>query len=150
MSKRDIEVLARGVCVVEGQVLLCYTRGAENTYLPGGHVDFGERTAEALCREIREEMDLESLAGRFLGVVEHEFDQKGEPHCEINLVFELRIPGLRPDGEPPSVEAHLGFLWVPADPDALRAAHLEPAPLCDLVPAWSQGAAPAFASTLPA
>lgn len=148
MSKGEIEVMARGVCIVEGRLLLCHTRRANNTYLPGGHVDFGEPAARALCREIREELGLKASSGRFLGVVEHVYRQKGRRHCEVNLVFELRIPGLRPDTPPPSAEGHLDFRWARATPRALRAAGLEPAPLCALIPAWLKGAPPAHASTL--
>ena len=149
MSKGEIEVMARGVCMVRGRLLLCHTRRASNTYLPGGHVDFGEPAARALCREIGEELGLKARAGRFLGVVEHVYRQKGRRHCEVNLEFELRIPGLRSDSPPPSAEGHLDFRWVPATPAALRAANLEPEPLRGLVPAWAQGATPAYASTLP-
>ena len=72
MSKK-IEILARGVLVQNGRVLLCHTKGAANTYLPGGHVEFKESARAALCREIKEEMGLDSTAGRFLGAVEHSF-----------------------------------------------------------------------------
>ena len=52
-----IEVIARGVCVAGGRVLLCRAKGGSSTYLPGGHVEFGETGREALVREMREEKD---------------------------------------------------------------------------------------------
>ena len=86
-----IEVIARGVCVVGGKILLCRAKGGATTYLPGGHVEFGETGRQALVREIREEMGLESTAGAFLGVVENSFLQHGKPHAEVNLVYRLTL-----------------------------------------------------------
>ena len=129
-----VEVIARGVCVVDGQVLLCHGRKAVLTYLPGGHIEFRETARQALVREIREELGREAEAGRFLGCCEHAFVQKGEPHAEINLVFELRIPGLRPGAAVEAAEDWIGFRWQPLD--RLEEASLEPAPLRTLIADW--------------
>lgn len=43
-----IEVIARGVCVAGGKVLLCRPKAGGYTYLPGGHVEFGETSREAV------------------------------------------------------------------------------------------------------
>lgn len=133
MSKH-IEFLARGVFVDKGKILLCHTKGATNTYLPGGHVEFGESAGMALCREIKEELGCRSSVRRFLGVVEHTFKQKGERHCEVNLVFELQVEGLRYPAKPVSMEDYIEFEW--ASLKRLRASSLEPAALCRLVPVW--------------
>jgi 8-oxo-dGTP pyrophosphatase MutT (NUDIX family) len=130
----NVEVIARGVCVVDGQLLLCHGKKAALTYLPGGHIEFRETGRQALVREIREEMGREAVAGRFLGCCEHCFMQKGEPHAEINLVFELTVPGLVPGAPVEAAEAWIGFRWQPLD--QLDAASLEPAPLRTLVAAW--------------
>ncbi len=86
-----IETIARGVCVVDGKVLLCRGKGLNSTYLPGGHIEFGEKGAEALVREMKEETGLDAVAGKLLGVVENSFMQKGQRHCEINLVYEMSL-----------------------------------------------------------
>lgn len=142
-DKRHIEILTRGVCVMRGHVLLCHTKGAANTYLPGGHVEFREMARAALEREVAEEMGLRSTAGRFLGCVEHAFRQKGRWHAEINLLFRLRIPGLTPAVPPESREDWIEFLWVPSE--RLRTARLEPAALVDRLPRWLKSPA-GFAS----
>lgn len=86
-----IEVIARGIAIREGKVLLCRAKGGSSTYLPGGHIEFGEKGAEALVREIKEEMGLDATAGDMIGVVENAFIQKGKPHQEINLVYHLEF-----------------------------------------------------------
>ena len=104
-----IETIARGVAVVDGRLLLCRAKGSATSYLPGGHIEFGETGREAHVREIREEMGVEAEAGRFLGVVENSFMQHGKPHAEINLVYELRFAA--PPAEPKSVEDWISFEW---------------------------------------
>ena len=84
-----IETIARGVCVRGGQILLCRAKGGSSTYLPGGHIEFGETGRQALRREILEEIGAEASVGRFIGVVENAFIQHGKPHAEINLVYEF-------------------------------------------------------------
>lgn len=116
-----IETIARGVCVADGRILLCRAKGGSSTYLPGGHVEFGETGREALVREMREETGLEAATGRFLGVVENSFMQHGKPHAEINLVYEMSVPeGVRVEAKEDWIE----FLWVPLD--ALDEANLLP------------------------
>lgn len=132
----NVEVIARGVCVADGQLLLCHGKQAALTYLPGGHVEFRETARQALGREIEEELGRQAQAGRFLGCCEHCFIQKGEPHAEINLVFELAIPGLAPGAPVAAAEDWIGFRWQPLD--QLGEANLEPAPLRTLIPEWLQ------------
>lgn len=94
-SRGMVETIARGVCIRDGKVLLCKAKGGKSTYLPGGHIEFGETGAEALVREIKEELGVDSSCGEFLGVVENSFLQHGRPHAEINLVYRLDIPSLQ-------------------------------------------------------
>ena len=42
-----VEVIARGVCVVDGHILLCHGKRSALTYLPGGHIEFGETARTA-------------------------------------------------------------------------------------------------------
>ena len=91
-----MEVIARGVCVQEGKILLCRAKGGATTYLPGGHVEFGETGRQALVREVKEEMGVDAETGAFLGVVENAFEQHGKPHAEVNLVYELKVPSATP------------------------------------------------------
>ena len=115
-----IETIARGVCVKDGKVLLCRAKGGKSTYLPGGHIEFGETGREALVREVKEELGIASSAGAFLGVVENAFLQHGKPHAEINLVYEMKID----DADVKSQEDWIEFEWC--DLGQLDAANLLP------------------------
>lgn len=85
----NIETIARGVALRDSRILLCRAKGGKSTYLPGGHIEFGETGREALAREMKEETALDFSVGRFLGALENSFMQNGERHCEINLVYEM-------------------------------------------------------------
>jgi len=128
-------------------VLLCHTKGAANTFLPGGHIEFGESARESLRREIAEELGVPCRVGRFLGVVEHTFRQKGRRVCEVNLVFAFESAKLSQRCSPPSREGHIEFLWT--GEGELATSALEPAPLRRLLPEWwrARGDSPGFAST---
>ena len=125
----NIETIARGVCLKAGALLVCQPAKGGRCYLPGGHIEFAETARQALVREIQEEMGLSASAGAFLGVTENTFIQKGEQHCEMNLMFVLDIPGISPDIDPPATESWIAFRWIPFTPEALREANILPAHL---------------------
>ena len=124
--EKHIETIARGVCVIDGKVLLCYPKDRSYSYLPGGHIEFGETGREALVREMKEETGLDATAGELLGVVESSFMQKGEKHCEINLIYAMKVE-VEERGRQwnvPSCEDWICFDWV--DCDKLDSANLLP------------------------
>lgn len=130
----EIELLARGVYVRDGKVLVCHNRKKANCYLPGGHIDYGESAKRALKREIREELGLRCTVGRFLGAVEHTFKYHGKRTYEINLVFEMDLGKVRPPKQPRSMEKKLEFLWIGLG--GLKQAGFEPAVLAPLLRKW--------------
>lgn len=136
MSKSDkqVEIIARGLFVKGGRLLVCRTGNAPLTYLPGGHVEFGEGARETLKREIMEELGCRSSVGRFLGAVEHRFVQDGEQHHEVNLVFGMTLYGLESGKPVRSKEGHLGFSWLPVT--RVRISDIEPAVLRVMIPSW--------------
>ena len=131
---KHIEVLARGLCEADGRLLICRTKGARNTYLPGGHVEFEEAAKDGLRREILEETGVVAEIGGLLGAIEHTFVQKRERHCELNLVFKVSAEALDPTHRIEAREKHIEFLWIPMRD--LPASHLEPYPLRRLIPLW--------------
>ena len=132
--KKEIEILARGVCVKNGKVLLCRNRKHGNVYLPGGHVDWGEDSKCAVAREWAEELGVPCRTGRFLGVVEQNYKARSGRTCEISLVFEVRCPKISAQANPPSAEDHLEFVWAPME--ELENSGLLPLALARHLPAW--------------
>ena len=122
-TEKHIETIARGVCVRDGKVMLCYPKNRNYAYLPGGHIEFGETGREALVREMKEETGLDATAGELLGVIESSFVQNGEKHCEINLVYEMKVEETKFD-ELKSMEDWICFDWVSCD--EIGAANLLP------------------------
>jgi ADP-ribose pyrophosphatase YjhB (NUDIX family) len=65
---------------------------AETYYRPpGGGIEFGERAAEALRREMREEVRLEIAEPSLIGVLENTFELEGVPKHEIVFVLASRF-----------------------------------------------------------
>lgn len=127
-SRGVVETVARGVAIVDGKVLLCKSIGEAPTYLPGGHIEFGETGREALVREVMEEAGVKAQAGEFLGVVENSFLQKGKRHCEINLVYAMTLEDAT---AVKSRESWIEFVWISVD--ELEAARLLPESIRPLV-----------------
>ena len=140
MTVEIVEILARGVHVLDGQLLVCRTKGADNTYLPGGHVDFGEGAKVALVREMMEEMGREASVSRFLGGCDHAFMQNGIERSEVNLVFEMHVEGLVAGQVPESAEEHIEFFWFALD--RVAESNLEPASLRSCLKDWLDGKRP--------
>jgi ADP-ribose pyrophosphatase YjhB (NUDIX family) len=99
--------------------------------LPGGRVEPGEAAAEAVVREMREELGIEATCGELLFVAENFFDHGGRAYHEVGLCFETRLapgaalleargPVLGREGE-----ATLIFEWF--GPARLCAADVRPA-----------------------
>lgn len=131
---KEIELVVRGVMVHQGRLLLNRRKERDYSFLPGGHINFGERASQALIREIDEELGADVEVKNFLGAVEHSWqDQEGANH-ELNLVFGIECKEIDSRTPPPSKEPHLSFFWQSV-PD-LSPVNLEPSVLIDLIPGW--------------
>jgi len=113
-----IEFIARGLIHDQGAVLLCRSVGGGYSYLPGGHIEFGEPAFLALLRELSEEAGLAPPSASPpprapVRVSEHVFtDVKGRRHHEINLVFHVEHAERLPESVP-SREPQILFEWTP-------------------------------------
>ncbi|MBL4698764.1 MAG: NUDIX domain-containing protein [Phycisphaerales bacterium] len=117
-SKHHTEIIARGLLIHNGRVLMCRNIKHNYCYLPGGHVEFAEKASDALIREIKEETGLESSVGPLLLTTEQCFNDGKRVHHEINVVFhvehigESTVPNSNPPSEVPSIESYIDFAWV--------------------------------------
>lgn len=109
MENNTIELIARAVVVCDGNILLCRSKGKDNYFLPGGHVEFNEDSITALKREIKEEIDGAVIDTRFIGILENKFFQDGEEKHEMNIVFEVHLAS----SEIHVLEDHIECVWVP-------------------------------------
>lgn len=114
-NKQKYHVLARGVVLSGGQLLVAHCKGMDNTFLPGGHVEFHEGIRQTLVREIGEELGLKSSVGAYLGVVETAYEYNGLFHQEINHLFQAELFDVDFRTTPASAEDHLEFYWIPIE-----------------------------------
>jgi ADP-ribose pyrophosphatase YjhB (NUDIX family) len=91
MKPGKIRPLALAVVVHEGRILVAegYDTFKERLfYRPlGGGIDFGERGADTVVRELREELDAELQNPRYLGALENIFTYEGQRGHEIILLY---------------------------------------------------------------
>lgn len=102
-------IIARGICIREGQILLAFSKQKKHYFLPGGHVEYGESARDTLTREIQEETGVVSQAGDLLGIFEHLWSDMETTQHEINIIFSLEIA---PTDTIVSKEEPLEFEWV--------------------------------------
>lgn len=107
----------------------------------GGGVEFGERAADAVRREFREELDVELSGLVLLGVMENLFTYAGRPGHEIVFVFDGALDdaamygrgdlvGRESDGDP------VPAVWISLDEVEASGVPLYPAGLLELLRPW--------------
>lgn len=104
--------LVRGVILHEDNVLVARQLGSSNTFLPGGHIEFGESAKTALAREVLEETGLTIQVGEFIGAVEASWLDVDKLNAEVNLLFKAFLQHPEEVTFVNSREPHLEFLWV--------------------------------------
>ena len=133
---KAICVCRRGADVLVGRG---YDRVKRETYYcpPGGGIEFGERAADAVRREFREELDAELTDVALLGVLENVFTYEDTPGHEIMFVFEGRLtdPALYARDELLGVENGAEYVacWLPLDHFGPGGPPLYPEGLLDLL-----------------
>jgi 8-oxo-dGTP pyrophosphatase MutT (NUDIX family) len=113
-----------GVAIHNDHILL--DRNTRNSYwvLPGGHPDMMEPMADALVREVKEEIDEDVDAIRLLWVLENFFFKNKNIH-ELSFYFLMQLPPDSPllKGNGPFYGEENGhqliFQWFPLDKQVL-------------------------------
>ena len=115
-NDEGIHVLVRAVIIENGKLLVTTDVNREVSFLPGGHIHYGEKAIDALKRELAEELGNNNLQiNTLLGVIEDAWDYKGELYHGVHLLFRVSsnqsdlIKSLR------SNESNLSLEWIPID-----------------------------------
>ncbi len=127
---KNFELCVRGIIQQNEKVLVCGDKRKNYYFFPGGHVNFAEKSKEALDRELKEELDISVKDFSFIGMVENVFTDEGEKHHEINLVFS----GEAEEAKDKSKEDHIDFLFF--DTERLSEENVLPIALRDSVVKW--------------
>ena len=101
---KHIELIARGICVEGGKLLVCVNEEYGYGYMPGGHIEFGESASTALAREFQEECGITVVCSPPILGLELSFEQNGKRRHEVSVVFPVErhdqstgIKSLEPD-----------------------------------------------------
>jgi 8-oxo-dGTP diphosphatase len=114
MSEQKGPILCVDGIVISDNKILMIKRKKDpfaGTYtLPGGNVDFGETTRDAIVREIKEETGIETKVIATLGMYD---DPKRDPRGHyVSMVYICAMAGGKEQIKPDEVEE---IKWVPID-----------------------------------
>ena len=112
LSMIKIELIARGIIINDGKILLCDNLKKNYYFLPGGHIEEGEDAETALRREMIEEVGREVKEIKKITEIKNSYnddDADREEIIYVNLVSLENYDSIK------SLEDHIGFAWVPLD-----------------------------------
>ncbi|MFT6657860.1 NUDIX hydrolase [Maritalea sp.] len=127
-----VNVRCAGIIRHEGHVLVCRENDDDFVCLPGGRVQRGESSLDAIHREMAEELEAEIEAPQLKYIIENFFWRYGKRYHEFGFYYEIEPPknvpfkfeGVCATGEDDGTA--LSFEWVPHSPDGLAYVNLNP------------------------
>ena len=126
-----------GIAIANNRVLLHRLDRDDFWTFPGGRVELGETSQDALLRELKEELNADIEIVRMLWLVENFFEYNSQQYHEIAfyylMQFPKRSPYLNQDSSFPGIESDvsLEFKWFPIDSNVLKKLPLLPSFLQD-------------------
>ena len=124
-------VRATALIVEEGKLLV--VEDEDGFYTIGGAIQVGERTEEAVIREVKEELGVKAQAGQLAFVVENRFEQDGVSYHNIEFHYLVDLLGDAPLTMQED-EKRQPCEWI--DLDKLEDFQLVPAFLKTALPDW--------------
>ena len=124
-------VRATALIVEEGKLLV--VEDEDGFYTIGGAIQVGERTEEAVIREVKEELGVKAQAGQLAFVVENRFEQDGVSYHNIEFHY---LVDLLEDAPLTMQEDEKRQLCEWIDIDKLEGINLVPAFLKTALPDW--------------
>lgn len=86
VGEHMLNIRTAGIIIHNNKVLLHRNKNSNHYALIGGRVEIGEDSAEALKREILEEIGKEIEITGYVTTIENFFEMKGKPYHEIEFV----------------------------------------------------------------
>ncbi len=124
ISNESLSFKLRANCVIVNDDKVLMLDLNKNGFLccPGGHVHVGEDTREAVIRETKEEVEIESDSQKLIGICENFFSGKnGKKFHEISFYYLMENPKIPPEKlqDYSFIEndegklVNLDFYWIP-------------------------------------
>jgi 8-oxo-dGTP pyrophosphatase MutT (NUDIX family) len=110
LKNEYIHILSRGIIIDGDYILIAKAKSANNTFLPGGHLEYNENLKKTLEREIFEEIGINCMIGEYIGCLEARWSENGIINQEINHIF--IVDGINRNMEIKSKENHLELYWI--------------------------------------
>ncbi len=129
---KKIEIISRAVIIKEEDILVCQEKNSNYYFLPGGHVEFGEFSKEALLRELQEELFINVSDTDIIGVVENQYSTRGEDRQEINFIYKIDYSDINIK----SKEEHIDFYFLPIN--SLEKEDVRPKDLKEAIIKWNK------------
>ncbi len=129
---KKIEIISRAVIIKGEDILVCKEKNSNYYFLPGGHVEFGEFSKEALLRELQEELFINIANADIIGVVENQYSTRGKDRQEINFIYKIDYS----DIDIKSKEEHIDFYFLPIN--SLEKEDVRPKDLKEAIMKWNK------------